>query len=282
MKGVVLAGGLGTRMNPITFSISKHLLPIYNKPMLYYPISVLMLSNIRDILIIIKSEDYKMYYNLLGNGKDLGIKISYSYQNKPNGIANGLIKCEKFVKNEKFIFILADNIFWGDGLQQIIIRESKRKVPATLFTYSVSNPNNFAVLAKNKKNIIEKPKRYIGNEIVTGLYIYDKEVFKIAKKIKPSKRNELEISDINSYFLKNNRINIVKLGRGIIWYDAGTFDDLMKVSNLVESIENKQGYMIACLEEIALSKKWISIKFLKKNLIKLDNSYSNYLLKLIK
>ena len=279
MKGVILAGGNGSRLYPATFSISKHLLHVYNKPMIYYPLSILMLAKIKDIMIIIKSRDYKMYYKLLGNGKKFGIKISYSFQNQAKGIADGLLKSEKFIKKEKFLFILGDNIFWGDGIQRKILKELNNKKKATLFSYIVNNPNNFAVLEKNK--IIEKPEEYIGNEIITGMYLYSYEIFKIIKKIKPSIRGELEITDVNNFLLKENAIKIVKLGRGIVWYDAGTYDDLLKVSNLLESIEKRQGKMIGCLEEIALQNKWLSKNQLKKNNISENNLYSKYLKSLV-
>ena len=279
MKGVILAGGNGSRLYPATFSISKHLLHVYNKPMIYYPLSILMLAKIKNIMIIIKSRDYKMYYKLLGNGKKFGIKISYSFQNQAKGIADGLLKSEKFIKKEKFLFILGDNIFWGDGIKRKIFKELNNKKKATLFSYIVNNPNNFAVLEKNK--IIEKPEEYIGNEIITGMYLYSYEIFKIIKKIKPSIRGELEITDVNNFLLKENAIKIVKLGRGIVWYDAGTYDDLLKVSNLLESIEKRQGKMIGCLEEIALQNKWLSKNQLKKNNISENNLYSKYLKSLV-
>ncbi len=279
MKGVILAGGNGSRLYPATLSISKHLLHVYNKPMIYYPLSILMLAKIKDIMIIIKSRDYKMYYELLGNGKKFGIKISYSFQNQAKGIAHGLLKSEKFIKKEKFLFILGDNIFWGDGIQRKILKELNNKKKSTLFSYIVNNPNNFAVLEKNK--IIEKPIEDIGNEIITGMYLYDHEIFKIIKKIKPSIRGELEITDVNNFLLKENKTKIVKLGRGIVWYDAGTYDDLLKVSNLLESIEKRQGKMIGCLEEIALKNKWLSKIELKRKNIFENNFYSKYLKSLI-
>lgn len=279
MKGVILAGGNGSRLYPATLSISKHLLHVYNKPMIYYPLSILMLAKIKDIMIIIKSRDYKMYYELLGNGKKFGIKISYSFQNQAKGIAHGLLKSEKFIKKEKFLFILGDNIFWGDGIQRKILKELNNKKKSTLFSYIVNNPNNFAVLEKNK--IIEKPSEDIGNEIITGMYLYDHEIFKIIKKIKPSIRGELEITDVNNFLLKENKTKIVKLGRGIVWYDAGTYDDLLKVSNLLESIEKRQGKMIGCLEEIALKNKWLSKIELKRKNIFENNFYSKYLKSLI-
>tara|TARA_B100000989_G_C19442576_1_gene428022 strand:- start:98 stop:946 length:849 start_codon:yes stop_codon:yes gene_type:complete len=282
MKGVILAGGNGSRLYPTTFSVSKHLLHVYNKPMIYYPLSILMLVNIKDVMIIIKATDYSMYYKILGNGKKFGIKISYSFQNQPNGIADGLLKSKKFIKKDKFLFILGDNIFWGDGIQKTIIKEFNNNKNGTLFSYFVNNPNNFAVL--NKKNrIVEKPKKNLGNEIITGMYLYDHEIFKIIAKIKPSSRNELEITDINNYLINEKKIKIVKLGRGVVWYDAGTYNDLLKVSNLLESIEKRQGYKIACLEEIAYLKKWITKKHVE-NIIKKygENEYANYLLKILR
>jgi glucose-1-phosphate thymidylyltransferase len=276
MKGVILAGGNGSRLYPTTLSISKHLLHVYNKPMIYYPLSILMLSKISNILIIIKSKDYKMYYNLLGNGERFGIKISYEFQNKAMGIADGLMKSEKFVKKDKFLFILGDNIFWGDGIQKKIIKEFKNNKQATLFSYIVKNPNNFAVLNKNKR-IIEKPLKNYGNKIITGMYLYNNAIFKIIKKLKPSSRNELEITDLNNYLLNKNETKIVKLGRGIVWYDAGTYDDLLKVSNLLESIEKRQGKMIGCLEEISLNNKWITKSYYLKVSKYANNVYTNYL-----
>ena len=284
MKGIILAGGYGKRLNPITFSVSKHLLPIYNKPLIYYPLSILMLSEIRDILIITKAEDLSSFKKLLGNGSDFGVKISYAAQDKPNGIAEAFIIGENFIGSDSVCLILGDNIFWGDGLHKKLMKAKDALKGNVLFSYMVDNPKEFATINKVGKfiKIIEKPKSNKNKLVATGLYFYDNSVINIAKKIKPSSRGELEITTINNIYAKKNKTKVVDLGRGFAWYDAGTFSNLLKASLFIQTIEQRQGLRIACLEEIALNKKWINKKKFKEVISKYDsNEYSNYLKNII-
>ena len=284
MKGIILAGGYGKRLNPITFSVSKHLLPIYDKPLIYYPLSILMLANIKDILIITKSEDLNSFKKLLGNGSDHGIKISYEIQDHPRGIAEAFTIGQKFIGKDNVCLILGDNIFWGDGLHKKILNAKHNLSGNVLFSYSVNNPEEFAVLNRNPKGIkiIEKPKNNKNKEVVTGLYFYDNSVINLSKKVKPSSRGELEITTINNIYAKKNKTKIINLGRGFAWYDAGTFSNLLKASVFIQTIEQRQGLRIACIEEIAFNKKWITMKKLKKLISKYDNNpYGEYLKKII-
>ena len=286
MKGIILAGGNGSRLNPITSAISKQLLPIYDKPLIYYPISIMMIAKIRDISIIVDPKYKQNYVNLLGNGESFGVKINYFEQEKPNGIPEAFILTEKHIKNSNVCLILGDNIFYGQGLKDCLDRGKKNKTGATIYSYQIKNPQNFGVINfdKNYKpiKIEEKPKKPKSNYAVTGLYFYDKYVTGYAKKLKPSKRGELEITDLNKIYLKKKKLKVEILGRGFAWLDTGSSENLLAASQFVETIEKRQGYKIACLEEIALRNKWLNRTKLKKNLKKMpENNYKNYLLKLI-
>jgi len=286
MKGIILAGGNGSRLNPITTAISKQLLPIYDKPLIYYPLSVMMIAKIKDISIIVDPKYKENYVNLLGNGENFGIKINYFEQEKPNGLPEAFILTEKHIKNSNVCLILGDNIFYGQGLKDCLDRGKKNKTGATIYSYQIKNPQNFGVINFDKNNkpikIEEKPKQPKSNYAVTGLYFYDKHVSSYAKKLKPSKRGELEITDLNTIYLKKKKLKVEILGRGFAWLDTGSSENLLAASQFVETIEKRQGYKIACLEEIALRNKWLNRTKLKKNLKKMpENNYKNYLLKLI-
>ncbi len=287
MKGIVLAGGTGMRLYPITNGISKQLLPVYDKPLIYYSLSVLMLAKIRDILIITNKEYIKNYKNLLGDGSRFGIKFSYKIQNKPKGIADAFIVGKEFIKNDKVCLVLGDNIFYGQGFIEKINEAKKIDKGATIFAYQVRDPQNFGVVSINRKNIatkiVEKPIRPQSNLAVTGLYFYDNSVTKIVKKIKPSKRGEIEITSINNEYLKKKNLNVQVFGRGFAWLDTGTHNSLLEASNFVQTIENRQGLKIACLEEIAFKNKWITKKDVLKAIKKLgNNDYTKYLSLVIK
>ena len=282
MKGIILAGGQGSRLYPLTKTISKHLLPVYDKPLIYYPLSTLMLAGIRNILIISDKENLSNYKKLLKDGNELGINISYEIQNKPNGIAEAFIVGEKFINNSKCALILGDNIFYGNELKKILDKAKKYKKGSFILLYQVGNPENFGVAnIKNNKimSIVEKPKKPKSKYAITGLYFYDKDICKIAKKIKPSKRGELEISSINQHYLKRKRLKFDILGRGNAWLDTGTFDSLIDAGQFVRTIEKRQGFKISCPEEISFRNGWLKKKDLKKlaNKIK-DKNYKNYLL----
>lgn len=285
MKGIILAGGQGSRLYPLTKTISKHLLPVYDKPLIYYPLSTLMLAGIRNILIISDKENLSNYKKLLKDGNELGINISYEIQNKPNGIAEAFIVGEKFINNSKCALILGDNIFYGNELKKILDKAKKFKKGSFILLYQVGNPENFGVAnIKNNKimSIVEKPKKPKSKYAITGLYFYDKDICKIAKKIKPSKRGELEISSINQHYLKRKRLKFDILGRGNAWLDTGTFDSLIDAGQFVRTIEKRQGFKISCPEEISFRNGWLKKKDLKKlaNKIK-DKNYKNYLLGLL-
>lgn len=288
MKGIVLAGGSGTRLYPITQGVSKQLLPIYDKPMIYYPISVLMLAGINDILIITTPEDNAAFKRLLGDGSQFGISLSYAIQDKPNGIAEAFIIGEKFINKEPCCLVLGDNIYFGQSfgkqLKQAVDNASKY---ATIFAYQVQDPERFGVVEfdeeSNVLSIEEKPSIPKSNWAVTGLYFYDSQISDIAKNLKPSVRGELEISDINQFYLEQQKLKVEILGRGFAWLDTGTHESLIEASAFVHTVENRQGMKIACLEEIAYQKNWLS----KDNLLaqaKLlaKTGYGQYLLKLIK
>lgn len=280
-KAIILAGGLGSRLRPTTLSINKHLIPIYDKPLIYYPLSLMMLIGIRDFLLIINKDEKKLFYNLLGDGKHLGINIKYEEQKKPNGIPEAFIIGEKFINKNKIALILGDNIFYGQGLVEIIKKSKKFNSGAKIFTYPVKNPKDFGVVElKNKKisKILEKPKETKSNLAITGLYFFDENVTSIAKKLKPSNRNETEIVDILNYYLKNKKLNINYLGRGSAWLDTGTVKNNLSSSNFVSVIEERQNYKIACIEEIAFKNKWIQRKNLKDIIKKMGKcEYSKYL-----
>lgn len=287
MKGIVLAGGSGTRLHPITKGISKQLLPIYDKPMIYYPISVLMLAGIKDILIITTPKDLSSYKKLLGDGSNFGVKFEYIEQLSPEGLAQAFILGEKFIGNDDVCLILGDNLFWGHGFTILLEEVVSNMVGATIFGYAVKDPKQFGVIEfdNNKKaiSIEEKPKNPKSDFAVTGLYFYNNNVVEIAKSIKPSKRGELEITSINQIYLEKNMLSVEILGRGFAWLDMGTCDSLIEGGTFVQTIEQRQGYKIACLEEIAYLKEWIDEDKLREVIGELpSNSYSLYLSKILK
>jgi glucose-1-phosphate thymidylyltransferase len=284
MKGIILAGGKATRLYPGTLATCKQLLTIWDKPLIYYPLSILMLANIKDILIISTPEDNSRFKNLLKNGNDLGINISYEIQKQPKGIADAFIIGENFIGKDNCSLILGDNIFHGHGFSDLLKETSKKEEGATVFGYYVNDPERYGVVEfKNNKviSIEEKPIKPKSNYAITGLYFYDNNVVNIAKNLKPSKRNELEITDINNFYLKNKNLEVKSLGRGFAWFDTGTFDSMLDASNYISSIEKRQGLKIGCLEEIAYNLRYIN----KEQLIKLaeplkKSGYGEYLLKI--
>ena len=281
-KGIVLAGGFGTRLYPVTKGISKHLLPIYDKPMVYYPISVLMLAGIKEILIISTSEDIKSYKKLLGDGSQLGLSFSYVVQDRPEGLAQAFILGEDFIGDDNVALILGDNIFYGQNFSKKLLDAKNSNLGATIFGYHVMDPERFGVVELDNNNnivsIIEKPNEPKSNYAITGLYFYNNKVIDYAKSIKPSKRGELEITDINKIYLSNNNLKVKLLGRGFAWLDAGTHDSLLEASSFVQTIEKRQGLKIACLEEIAYDNKWIDKSLLLKESDKYkSNDYGKYL-----
>ncbi|WP_335921473.1 glucose-1-phosphate thymidylyltransferase RfbA [Shewanella chilikensis] len=286
MKGIVLAGGSGTRLYPITLGVSKQLLPIYDKPMIFYPISVLMLAGIRDILIISTPNDISGYQRLLGDGSQFGIRITYEVQVSPDGLAQAFIIGEEFIGDDSVCLVLGDNIFYGQGFSPKLINAAGRKRGATIFGYQVKDPERFGVVEfdenQNAISIEEKPKYPKSNYAVTGLYFYDNKVVEIAKKIAPSERGELEITCINNIYLNRNELKVEVLGRGFAWLDTGTHESLLEAGQFVQTIEHRQGFKIACLEEIAFNNGWLTtndINNLAQPLLK--NSYGRYLMKLI-
>ena len=286
MKGIILAGGSGTRLYPLTKAISKQIMPIYDKPMIYYPLSVLMLANIREILIISTKRDLPIFENLLGNGRDFGIKLEYKIQDKPNGLAEAFIVGEKFIKNDNVCLILGDNIFYGSGFSGLLEEVTSLKKGAVIFGYPVKDPRAYGVVEfdKNGKAISleEKPEDPKSNYAIPGLYFYDNTVISKAKTLKPSNRGELEITAINKKYLKESKLNVKKFGRGIAWLDTGTPEGLLEASNFVEVIQKRQGFYIACLEEIAYQKNWISKEHLLHKINELKNcDYKVYLKNLL-
>ena len=285
-KGIILAGGKGTRMSPLTKAVNKQLLPIYDKPLIFYPLSILMLANIRDILIIVNKGQLDQYKKILPNGKNLGLKITYEEQDSPRGLPDAFIIGEKFINNENVALILGDNFFYGQNLTRNLINCSKLKNGAKVLLHKVLNPELFGVAKVNeKKNITlikEKPKKYISDHAITGLYFFDKNVVKYAKKLKPSKRGELEIVDLLNEYKKKNKLSADFIGRGGAWLDTGSIEDFYKTTAFVQAIEDRQGLKIACLEEIAYLNKWIDVKEIEKSIKFYGNcNYSNYLKKLI-
>lgn len=274
-KGIVLAGGHGSRMFPITKAISKQLIPIYDKPLIYYPISILMLAGIRDILIICTKTDLNSYKKLLGDGSLIGVNFHYKIQEEPRGIGEAFIIGSKFIGKSNVCLILGDNIFYGGGISGILNNACSRQNGATIFGYRVHDPQRFGVAILDKKDMVieiqEKPMNPSSNIAVTGLYFYDNNVLSIANTLKPSKRGELEITDINNAYIKNKSLKLEILGRGHSWLDTGTPQSLHDASNFVQTVQTRQGLMIACLEEIAYHKKWIS----KQDLVGLSKKYKN-------
>jgi len=289
MKGIILAGGSGTRMFPTTKIISKHLIPIYDKPMIFYPLSTLMLSGIKEILIISTSDDLPMYKNLLGDGSNLGLNLSYKVQDQPNGIAEAFIIGEDFIAKDSVALILGDNILYGKGLSTMLkqaIKSVDKENKSIIYGYTVKNPNRYGVVEfDDNKNIIsieEKPENPKSNHAIIGLYFYTNEVIRYAKNIKPSKRGELEITDINNLYIENNNIKVELLGRGFAWLDSGTPNALLSASNFIQMIEERQGLKISCIEEIAYRMNFINFSKFQDLIEKLPSSeYKNYL-KLIK
>ncbi|PKM77565.1 MAG: glucose-1-phosphate thymidylyltransferase [Firmicutes bacterium HGW-Firmicutes-15] len=283
MKGIILAGGSGTRLYPLTQCISKQLLPIYDKPMIYYPLSVLMLAEIKDILIISTPEDISRFENLLGDGRQLGLSLSYAVQPSPDGLAQAFIIGEDFIGRDRAAMVLGDNIFYGQGFTPMLRRVAARQEGATVFAYRVKDPTRFGIVEFDKEqravSLEEKPAQPKSNFAVTGLYFYDNQVVEMAKGLQPSKRGELEITDLNRIYLEKNQLNVELLGRGFAWLDTGTFEALQQAALFIETLQNRQGFKVACLEEIAYYMNWIS----REQLIALaeplsKNEYGQYLL----
>lgn len=285
MKGILLAGGAGTRLYPLTRAMSKQLMPIYDKPMIYYPLSALMLAGIRDVLIITTPHEQDGFKRLLGNGAWLGLRIEYEVQPKPDGIAQAFIIGRSFVGKDRVALVLGDNIFYGHGFPDVLKKAAKQKSGATIFGYQVRDPERYGVVEFNKSGkparLIEKPITPKSPYAITGLYFYDNQVLDIAARLKPSKRGELEITDVNQVYLKRNRLHVEKLGRGIAWLDTGTHESLLQASNYIQAIQDRQGLKVSCLEEIAYGMGYISKEDLKRLAGPMaNNDYGQYLLKL--
>ena len=285
-KGIILAGGSGTRLYPITKGVSKQLLPIYDKPMIYYPLSVLMLAGIREVLIISTPDDIDGFKRLLADGKELGIDISYAVQPSPDGLAQAFIIGEDFIGDSNVCLVLGDNIFYGQGFTPLLRQAVNRQKGATVFGYQVKDPERFGVVAfdedKRAISIEEKPVKPKSNYAVTGLYFYDNDVIEIAKKVKPSDRGEVEITTVNQMYMERGDLNVELLGRGFAWLDTGTHESLLEAAQFVETIEKRQGYKVACLEEIALNNGWLT----KKQVAEIGqsmskNAYGQYLISLV-
>ena len=285
-KGIILAGGRGTRMSPLTKAVNKQLLPIYDKPLIFYPLSILMLAKIKDILIIVNKGQLKQYKKILPNGDNLGIKISYMEQNEPRGLPDAFVIGEKFIGKENVAMILGDNFFYGQNLSSLLQANTKWRKGARVVLHKVLKPELFGVakINKNKKiiKIKEKPKKFFSDLAITGLYFFDNDVVKYSKQLKPSKRGEVEIVDLLNFYKKKNKLSADLIGRGGAWLDTGSMDDFYKTSNFVSAIENRQGLKIACLEEISFNNKWTNKKNIRKSIKFYGNcEYSQYLAKLL-
>jgi len=287
MKGIVLAGGAGTRLHPITRGVSKQLLGVYDKPMIYYPLSVLMLAEIRDILLITTPEDQPAFKRLLGDGSRFGVRFTYAVQPKPEGLAQAFLIGKEFIGTDHVALVLGDNIFYGANLSQLVKKAVKREKGATVFGYYVRDPERFGVVEFDKEgravSIEEKPKQPRSNYAVTGLYFYDNDVIKIAESIKPSARGELEITSVNNEYLKRGDLHVEKLGRGYAWLDTGTHESMLEAANFIHTIETRQGLQIACLQEIAYNNGWLSAEEIYNDVQDmLKTEYGQYLLRIIK
>ena len=285
-KGIILAGGKGTRMSPLTKAVNKQLLPIYDKPLIFYPLSILMLAKIRDILIIVNKGQLEQYKKILPDGKNLGIKISYLEQNEPRGLPDAFVIGKKFIDKENVAMILGDNFFYGQSLSKLLLANTKLNKGARVILHKVLKPELFGIAKMNNQNKIikiqEKPKKYFSDLAITGLYFFDNNVVKYAKRLRPSKRGEVEIVDLLNFYKSKNKLSAALIGRGGAWLDTGSMDDFYKTSNFVSAIENRQGLKIACIEEIAFNNKWIQKKDLKKSIKFYGNcEYSKYLSKLL-
>ena len=285
-KGIILAGGKGTRMSPLTKAVNKQLLPIYDKPLIFYPLSILMLSKIKDVLIIVNKGQLDQYKKILPDGNNLGIKISYLEQSKPRGLPDAFVIGEKFIGKENVAMILGDNFFYGQNLSKLLLTSTKLKKGAKVILHKVIKPELFGVAKVNKNNKIvriqEKPKKFFSDLAITGLYFFDNKVIRYAKKLKPSRRGEVEIIDLLKFYKIKNELSADLIGRGGAWLDTGSMDDFYKTSNFVSAIENRQGLKIACLEEIAFNNKWITKKNIKQSIKFYGNcDYSKYLSKLL-
>ena len=285
-KGIILAGGMGTRMSPLTKAVNKQLLPIYDKPLIFYPLSILMLSKIKDVLIIVNKGQLNQYKKVIPNGKNLGINITYVEQDKPIGLPDAFILGEKFIKNDNVALILGDNFFYGQNLSEKLRQLTTLKKGATILLHKVKKPENYGVAKLDKNNqiskLVEKPKKFFSDLAVTGLYYFDNKVVRLSKKLRPSKRGEIEIIDLINEYKKLGELNGDVIGRGAAWLDTGTIDDFYKTSAFVEAIENRQGLKIACIEEIAFNNKWIGKKQITDSIKFYGNcEYSIYLKKLL-
>ena len=286
MKGIILAGGAGSRLYPASLPISKILLPVYDKPMIYYPITTLLLAGIRDILIITNALDIQNFEKVLGTGEQIGVKFSYRVQDVPRGIADSFLIAEDFINNEPCALILGDNIFHGFGFSSMLKKVGQKTTGATVFGYAVNDPHRFGVVEFDDNNralsIEEKPQNPRSNYAVTGLYFYDKNVVEYAKTLKPSQRGELEITDLNNIYLKNRQLDVEILGRGFAWLDTGTFESLLQAGNFIKSMEVNTGMKIACIEEVAWRMGYITTKELSNLAKKYNNGYGEYIEKIIK
>lgn len=285
-KGIILSGGSGTRLYPVTKGVSKQMLPIYDKPMIYYPISTLMLTGIREILVITTKEDIDGFKRLLGNGSQWGIDLEYAIQDSPDGIAQALLIGEEFIGDNSCVLALGDNIFFGHDLKTLLASANEKKEGATIFSYRVNDPERYGVVEFNKEgkatDLCEKPEKPRSNYAITGLYFYDNNVVQLAKKIKPSDRGELEITDLNKLYLEEEKLYVEKMSRGYSWLDTGTNESMLESHHFVHTIEKRQGLKIACLEEIAFNNGWIDIEILKKSATEMKKStYGIYLKRII-